>query len=170
MTASSKANKPKKPTIDYVEKRLLANAIVTFTKNGGITVFGVAFPGNATPPDFNDFFENFWALPRKFGDYVRTTLVLNKQARLKVKGGNHYVADQYSMKAVHVKGIAQEDLLYVTDANSVRESFVFGPEKINTNGSGPAVVAQYGHGRIGYLGNVNNEEESQVLLFAMLSS
>lgn len=155
--------------VRQAELRCLANAIVQFTKNGGITIFGGPCGAMGDGDDFENFFPDIWGVPWQRGTYLRTTLVVNKQLRVQIDMEfETTILESYSSKAQHLSKVAKGDLVYVSDENSYTESHVFSPEKVTTNDSGPAVFAQYSHGRLGYVGDVNNEMGSQKLLFAML--
>ena len=71
------------------------------------------------------------------------------------------------MKAVHLKGVPAEAKVYVPVDDSRVESHVFAPTRVDTLQS-PAVFARCGKGRIGFVGDVNNEEGSRKLILAMV--
>ena len=71
------------------------------------------------------------------------------------------------MKALHLKGADNDAKLYHPTEESRTESHVFAPAEVDQAQS-PAVLQKRGVGHIGYIGDVNNEEGSQVLLKSIL--
>ena len=153
------------PSIIKKKNRKLADALAEYTKSGGITIFAACCSCFARPPDIDKFFDKVFGLPWKYGNHLRTTFTANPGARLNL---TDKIAASYSMKAVHLKNIAKEDLVYLTTEGSVLESMVFWPAKVDLVGEGPVVFAQYHHGKLGWVGDVNNERETGSLVFAML--
>ena len=76
-----------------------------------------------SPPDFNSFFQHDWDLQWKFGVYDRSTFVPNPRRHAKLQ--NARIPESYSIKAVHVKDAAVEEMVYITNEDSRLESMVF---------------------------------------------
>lgn len=56
---------------------------------------------------------------------------------------------------------------YVTDESSVIQSSVFGPPSANIMGETPIASARVGNGKLGYIGDVNAEEDLNAVILAM---
>lgn len=151
------------PSVIEKKDELLTDTLIQFTKAGGTTIFAGMCSSIARPPNINEFFGK-WNLPWKSGIYLRTTFTANPRARLDLKAR---IATSYSMKALHLGNVATEDLLYITTDDSHTESLVFGPERVKLTGEGPIVFAQYHQGRIGWVGDVNNEQNTGPVMLAM---
>jgi hypothetical protein len=72
------------------------------------------------------------------------------------------------MKAVHVEGIKAEEAVYAPTDDSRIQSHVFAPTKITNLSAAPVVYTQIGSGFLGYIGDVNAEEETTSVILAML--
>ena len=153
------------PSVMRTNNQKLVDALTKYTKNGGTTVFAAHCSDFVGPPEIDAYFKRPFNLNWKSGSYLRTTFSANPGVRLKLTEG---VAASYSMKALNLKGVAREDLIYVTTGQSKLESLVFFPEKVELVDEGPVVYAQYYHGRLGWVGDVNNERETGPLVLAML--
>ena len=75
--------------------------------------------------------------------------------------------NSYSQKAVFLKNVASDDSMYRPSSDSVTQSRVFLPAPANPNETAVA-FAKVGEGRLGYIGDVNNEQGSQAVLLSML--
>ncbi|KAL7930092.1 hypothetical protein V8C35DRAFT_314089 [Trichoderma chlorosporum] len=58
-------------------------------------------------------------------------------------------------------------MYYQTTQDSVVESRVFGPSPADIPGETAVALARIGDGRLGYIGDVNAEEESNAVVLAM---
>ncbi|TGO09306.1 hypothetical protein BTUL_0172g00240 [Botrytis tulipae] len=128
----------------------ISRKLVEYAKAGGILIFGFLMSSLTEPPKFEELMKSY-GLDWKFGDYTRETYDINKMADLNKK----YNLMPYSMKAVSLKNTRPEDRVYS------------GPDR--DKNLSPAVFAKYGSsgGRIGWIGDVNGEEETTTLLLAM---
>jgi len=141
------------------------SSLIGWVNTGGIAVVGSLFPTLTNGTEFNRFFET-WGLPWKMGDYLRTTFVLNRSiAQLSSHSAN--LTSPYSIKAVHLKGVEAEDVLYAPTEDSRVESHVFPPSAVDLSNV-PAAYTRIGDGFLGYVGDVNAEEESTSVILAML--
>ena len=153
------------PSIMKDANVLFAKEFVGFTRQGGSVIFACTCSSFATPPDIDRFFKEYYELPWKSGSYLRTTFTKNPAMRLDI---TPHIHDQVSMKALHLDKVADEDLVYKTSAESVTESLVWAPQRVELKGEGPVVFAQHHKGRLGWVGDVNNEEATTPLIMAML--
>ena len=71
------------------------------------------------------------------------------------------------MRAVHLKNTPADSRVYVPLEQSRTESRVFPPTAVD-QGQTRAAFSKHGSGWIGYIGDVNNEEGSRLLLMALL--
>lgn len=147
------------------ENSEVLSSLIGWVNAGGIAVVGYLFPAFTNPSEFNRFFKK-WGLPWKMGNYHRTTFVLNPSIpQLSSHSAN--LTTSYSMKAVHLKGVNAEDILYAPAEDSRVESRVFGPSPVDLSHV-PAACTRIGDGFLGYIGDVNAEEGSTGVILAML--
>lgn len=71
------------------------------------------------------------------------------------------------MKALHLNGVAQSDMLYIATDVSRLESHVFAPRPITNTKETPVAFTKFGQGHIGYIGDVNSEDETHHVILAM---
>ncbi|KAG6827821.1 hypothetical protein H0H92_010337 [Tricholoma furcatifolium] len=144
----------------------LLTKLVEYTKGGGSVVLGGSFSTFAKINSLGKFFLKSWGVPWQAGSYHRTTFTLNSGHALATV--NPSLPKSYSMKALHVKDISADVVVYRPTAESRVESLVFAPTPIDNLAESPAVHARIGQGYLGYIGDVNWEEGSSNLLLAML--
>jgi hypothetical protein len=142
-------------------------SLIDWVNAGGIAVIGALFASFISWTEFGRFF-NKWGLPWTRGDYTRMTFVLNPSIH-QLSSHSANLAMSYSMKALHLTGVEAEDILYVPveDEGSDPDSDwdvepVFPPSNV------PVAYTRIGHGFLGYVGDVNGEEESTSVVLAML--
>jgi hypothetical protein len=139
-------------------------AALQYIRQGGTVVAMGHFPSFVPPLDMKPFFAKA-GLPWEAGSYHRTTLSLNRAA---VEGAvASKLPSEYSQKALAVKNVAPGDMWYHTTPDSVVESRVFGPSSVHNRRESPTVLAKVGNGKLGYMGDVNAEEESNLVILAM---
>jgi len=151
--------------LEKKHKKLL-DKLVCYVKNGGSAVFGGNFSSFIAPPKFDSFMKKVWGLDWKFGSYHRTTFQVNPGNELVNR--NPSMAQSYSMKSVHVKGIQPQHAIYVPVDDAHLESRVFAPVKIADKTESPAVCARIEKGLLSFLGSVNAEADSTKTILAML--
>lgn len=134
----------------------------SYAHAGGILVFMGLFSSFSRPPDIDSLFSSL-GLTWTNGDYHRTTFKLNP-------GMKHFdttnLASRCSQKALHLANVAFRDSVYLPSQDSRVESAVFGPSTVNQSQT-PAALAQVGQGKIGYIGDVNMEDETTPVVFGM---
>ncbi|KAI1751922.1 hypothetical protein F4782DRAFT_172809 [Xylaria castorea] len=139
-------------------------AVLQYVRQGGTAVVMGHFSNFVTPPAMKQFFAKA-GVQWESGSYHRTTVVLNQTAV------GHSLATtlppRYSQKALFVNNVAHVDAWYRTDENSVVESMVFAPTSTNTVGEAPVALTHVGDGKLGYLGDVNAEKDSDAVILAM---
>lgn len=145
----------------------LQKQLSAWAKSGRTIIFCCLFSSFVRPPDFNRMYRSF-ELDWQFGDYHRTTFYLSQ--KIKSLLGHQRAIElerEYSMKAVHLKNTPLDSRIYVPLEQSQTQSRVFAPGAVDQNQT-PAVFAKHGSGWVGYIGDVNNESGSQVLIMALL--
>jgi hypothetical protein len=141
------------------------SSLIGWVNAGGIAVIGSLFPSFTTGSEFGRFF-NKWGLPWRMGDYHRSTFVLNPSIH-QLSSHSANLTTSYSMKAVHLKGVNAEDILYTPSEDSRVESHVFEPSPVDLSHV-PVAYTRIGGGFLGYIGDVNAEEGSTGVILAML--
>lgn len=147
--------------------RSLRGDLVAYAKNGGTLIMGGTFAGFVRPNKFDSFVFDSFGLPWKFGSYHRAIVHLNKSVitdqRLKEDGR---LPAAYSQKAVYLKGVAEGDKVYAPNSESRVQSYVFPPATVDQT-EAPVCWVKVGEGWLGYIGDVNCEEESTAVTLAM---
>ncbi|RDL40136.1 uncharacterized protein BP5553_00115 [Venustampulla echinocandica] len=127
--------------------------LVDHARDGGTVILGFLFSALAQPDKLDKSFKDRWALNWKYSDYCRSMFSLNPRANLVSTSSRHpNLPHQYSMKAVHLRDTKPEDRIYVSDHGSAQS---------------PAVLAKYGYGYLGWIGDVNTEIGTTEVLLAM---
>jgi hypothetical protein len=103
-------------------------------------------------------------LPWASGDYHRTTFALNPAMTHFETGG---MASSYSQKALHVKNVQRGDAVYLPSDESRTESAVFPSRPVGDRTQAPAAFAPVGEGKVGYVGDVNNESGTTAVVLRM---
>lgn len=139
-------------------------AVLQCVRQGSTAVVMGQFSSFVRPDNMKLFFSKA-GLSWDGGSYTRTTLVLNQAAVGDMLATQ--LPKSYSQKALFVNNVVSSDAWYTTDEDSVVESRVFGPTPVNTPGETPVAMARVGEGRLGYVGDVNAEEETDAVILAM---
>jgi len=139
-----------------------------YAERGGTVLLCCIFSSFVRPTDFKVMSQNM-SLGWEWGDYHRTVFALSPAFK-SVFGSDAFATLEtaYSMKAVHLKGVAPEAKIYVPTDDSRVQSAVFPPGKVDTTQC-PAAFQKHRDGFVGFVGDVNNETGSQALIMAMLS-
>ncbi|KAI4144382.1 MAG: hypothetical protein LQ340_006670 [Diploschistes diacapsis] len=132
----------------------LARAIKEWTKAGGTTVFGGCCGSFVKPLSLKQFFSEVYGLPWESGSYHRADFAANNAARLRSSVAN---IATINAKALHLRNITTGDALYLEDGVA--------PEDVSES---PIVLRAFGDGKLGWIGDVNNETELIPLTLAML--
>ena len=153
---------------EVVEKKYatVVSRLVQYVKAGGTVVIGGTFSTFVRPSDNDTFFKKAWGLNWKMGSYHRTTFSLNPSRPERLLRGPSLAAS-YSMKTVHLKGIAPETVVYGPTSESRTQSMVFSPSPVDLS-EAPVVYTRVEKGYLGYIGDVNGEEESTNVILSML--
>lgn len=132
----------------------LVSEAANYARAGGTVVFIGTFSSFSRPPDVNKLFAAF-GQPWKSGSYTRTDHQVNtRMSRMSTQG----LAAEYSQKALHLSNVGGEDAVYTPS------SPLYSP---SGSGQSPAVLGACGDGKVGYVGDVNNETETMHVILAM---
>lgn len=133
-----------------------------YVRTGGTLIFCCHFPGQTSVPDMDKLFTSF-GLQWQYGNYHRTEHSINDMGRIDTTG----LSPRYSQKAVHLQKVSKQDAIYLPSMTSHIQSMVFPPSPIEDLTQTPAALTSCGRGRVGYLGDVNGEEETDNVVLAM---
>lgn len=143
----------------------LLKKLAEYAKSGGTIVFGCRFSTFVKPLAMEAMFQRILGLPWARGSYHRTTFALNRRVEnISVDS----LSPSYSMKAMHLKNVAPAASVYLPTETSKIQSFVFAPDPVRDLQETPAAFAKVGEGYVGFVGDVNDEEQTTPLLTAML--
>ncbi|KAF3764088.1 hypothetical protein M406DRAFT_339791 [Cryphonectria parasitica EP155] len=142
------------------------DAVLAYVRRGGTAVVMGHFSSFVKPLNVKPFFEQA-GLPWEAGVYHRTTTSLNRTVVAEMLTAVGKLPQSYSQKALAVKNVAPEHVWYASSPDSVIESAVFAPDNAHTPGQAAVALANVGEGRLGYLGDVNAEAESNAVVLAM---
>jgi len=98
----------------------------------------------------------------KFANYHRTNYIPNPRRNTRLKqnesedDSKRKLPDEYSLKAVIVSGANREDLVYIPT-----------PDSGYTLKESPVLFTSIGKGYLGYIGDVNGEEEEGKVILTM---
>lgn len=134
------------------------DAILAYVRRGGTAV---------VMGHFSTFAYRDRGLPWESGAYHRTKTVLNRSAPTLEPEAAARLPRGYSQKAHSVDKVAPGDIWYGSAPDSVVQSVVFPPDNAHRPGQAAAALARVGEGRLGYLGDVNAEPESNAVVLAM---
>jgi hypothetical protein len=154
------------PGVTRPRNAQVLSKLVEYVKSGGSAVVGTMFPTFMPLGEFDAFFQKSWGTSWKQGSYHRTTFALNPSNEMVKK--NPSLTASYSMKALHVSGLAPGDAIYLPTENARLQSMVFAPVAITDRSESPAVQTRVGRGYFGYIGDVNAEAGSTKVILAML--
>ncbi|MCJ1408151.1 hypothetical protein MMC19_002224 [Ptychographa xylographoides] len=145
----------------------LRRHIVEFAESGGIVLLASLFSSMIGPIECNRFFRDPWGLQWKSGSYERTVYHVNplRGHGLDVKD----LPESYSQKAVSLKHVAIEDRVYIPTTESWTQYLVFPSMPVDDLDQAPVAFTKVGKGFLGYVGDVNSEEESTAVVLAMLN-
>ncbi|OBZ72933.1 Mitochondrial import receptor subunit TOM34 [Grifola frondosa] len=144
---------------------VLLTRLTEYMRSGGRVILGVQFSNGF---QYNAAFFQRWGVTWNAGSYHRTTFVLNPSG-VPAPLSAQALFPSYSMKTLHLKDVPQEAAVYVPTVRSHVESHVFAPAPITGAGlqEYPAVFARVGDGFLGYVGDVNGEQQTIRLLIEM---
>jgi hypothetical protein len=126
---------------------------VRFVQWGGTLIFGIGFPSFTSREEYKTLFKAF-GLPWESGEYFRGEFEFNGTVE---HLGSVALSPKYSQKALHLRNVERRDAVYLPSASSPTADLTQTPAAFRDNHPG----------KIGYLGDVNMEEETHQVLLAM---
>jgi hypothetical protein len=141
----------------------LVREAASYVRSGGTLIFMGVFSGFTRPSDMKLLFSKF-ELPWQSGDYTRNICVFNPAMTLLETGG---MAASYSQKALQVRDVQLGDAVYLPSAESESGSTVFPPRSADGRTQASAAFARVGTGKVGYVGDVNNESDTAAVVLRM---
>lgn len=141
----------------------LVHDALSYVRSGGVLIFMGLFSSFTRPPNIKILFSRL-GLPWESGSYHRSTFKLNREMTHFDKSG---LITSYSQKTLHLANVAYDDAVYLPGDDSVVESNVFGPRRVSDRTETPAAFTRVGDGKTGYVGDVNNEDETTPVILGM---
>ncbi|KAI1927667.1 hypothetical protein LOZ07_001264 [Ophidiomyces ophidiicola] len=140
--------------------------LTEYVSNGGRIIFGGHFSSFAPPLKIHPLFRKNFGLPWESASYHRTDFHLNPVAAENL-GSSQQLASCYSQKALHLKNVGHAAAIYLPGRESRIQSLVFSPERITNLEETPTAWAKVGQGWVGYIGDVNAEEDTDTVVLSM---
>jgi hypothetical protein len=153
--AFSKLNEEPAPSVILVtdgavtRQQKLCERLIDLLRGGSTVILMGCFSSSVTIGQFNRFFTRL-GLPWQRGSYHREMVKLRGQVV-----GDRWASrlpSAYSQKALFVANVERSAMWYAEKENSNEAAVVF---------------ANVGEGKLGYVGDVNGEEESEAVVLAM---
>lgn len=149
--------------IKYAHSTVL-QYVMSYVRGGGIAIFTGTFTTSLQPDDLSHFFRWYWGLPWEKGDVHRTTVHLNRRVEAVPHSG---LPPAYSLEGVFLKNVTVDMALYLPSENSHTEWGPFLLEPVADLTQTPAAFALIENGYLGYVGDVEQEVESDAVILAM---
>ncbi|TFY57503.1 hypothetical protein EVJ58_g6978 [Rhodofomes roseus] len=154
------------PSVIHNDK--VIHHLIAYARAGGKVIVGSQFSNYLPLDQLKPFFQK-WELPWVAGVYHRTTIALTPD-RVPSPLRSSKLFPAYSAKAVHLKHVKKEHRVYAPTTTSTMEE-QFGQPGAPITGSlleeTAAAWAPIGKGYVGYIGDINSEEESTRLVLEM---
>lgn len=147
-------------TLETDEAQRLLDAVVRHTKQGCITVFMGFFSSTVQYPRFDHILKHGFDLPWRVGAYTSgTNRLMNPESNLLRRAG---LIPSFYTKALYLKKVPTSHTIY-----SGPNSGTHTPYSHSSSGTAYAAYANVEFGKLGYIGDVNFEEEPERLILAM---
>jgi hypothetical protein len=137
--------------------------LLDYVRGGGRLILMGNFSSFTKPKDLNKLFQGA-GLPWTPAEYQRTTVYRNDTEETSLHTS---LPPSYSQKAVFLAGVPGKDAWYLPNDSSRTESLVFPSEPVTDQMQTPIALTNIGKGRLGYVGDVNGEEDSDTVVLAM---
>lgn len=147
-----------------VKKRNLHDTIKKFATDGGLIILGCLFSSFTTPPQMDALFGTL-NLPWKTAAYNRTTFEITGMGKNLLHDQN-IIQKTFSVKAVQLAHVTDEQKLYRPMENATTESLVFESQPADQS-LAMAAFGKIGSGAVAYIGDVNGEAGSNCLTVAL---
>ncbi|KAG7093812.1 hypothetical protein E1B28_007454 [Marasmius oreades] len=143
------------------ENSRLLNKIVEYAKAGGLVAVGGLFSRHMSNPRLQLFFRA-WGLPWDLGACDGTSATFERNPASEMVQKNPSLPSSSNMKAVHLRGVAKECAVYLSNPCSALPT-----NDIKRTEEFAVVRTRIGKGYFGYIGG-NEEGVSVTILLAML--
>lgn len=143
----------------------LRSLVVKYAWSGGTVVLGYMFSTLMTTFDASRFFEQMWGLPWKVGTSERALFFAKPS-----QGNKLYkkeIPNEYSFRAVSLHRVKDVDRVYMPTEESYTVWDVFLADPVSDYDQTAVAFAGYGHGWLGYVGDVESEENTTRVVLAM---
>ncbi|KAL8276716.1 hypothetical protein RQP46_010895 [Phenoliferia psychrophenolica] len=157
---------------ELAKRPALVSALLAYVERGGTIVLGGSLQSCINPSNLDALFRDL-KLSWKMGPYHRTThAVIPTHPVLPTLTGGVSLPSSYSMKAVMLKDVPEDEVLYRPADGARHESLAM---QLSPGGGGkvdakevPIAMGQVGEGWIAWIGDVNAEAgTTQVVLTLM---
>lgn len=134
--------------------------LIQYAQAGGRVVLACQFGNELEHAETEPFFRK-WGLPWSFGSYFRSTYALNPAGTPSLLNAAN-LFPQYSMNTKSLRNLRTDEAVYVLTSESYMETTIhaphpFGPECTRNS---PVVLGRVGEGWLGFVGDVNSEQET----------
>jgi hypothetical protein len=151
--------------------RELAHALGAYTKDGGTALLGCLMSSFCSPPDFDRMMQTVWSLPWRYGSYSREDSSLNEAASTE-RIRQAPVPKVINVKAVYLKNVASEDKIYARGERitprTMTQQLLEQYEEEDETGQAAVAFGRVGGGYLGWIGDVNSEEQLDPVYLALL--
>lgn len=141
------------PGITHHKHRQVLERLIEYVSDGGTAIFCGLFSSFIQPSDLDAFFCVHFGLPWKYGHYRRTSFRLNPGVAATMASGTR-LPHAVEPKAVHLSGVKQHAALFV-------------PRDDECHTQTAVAWASVKQGWVGYVGDVNTEEETDRIILSM---
>lgn len=148
----------------------LLDRVVSYVRSGGVVVVGIQFPSFVTMGPFNRFFgEEGFGLSWRHGSFHRSEFQFNPACTLATDMAPGSFPAPYNMKALHVQNAPLHEKIYVPVAKAVTQFHFLDPEPVD-QAQAAVVGSKVGDGHVFYVGDVNLEESSRMIILRLCVS
>lgn len=153
------------------EHREVAMALAAYAKDGGTVLLGCLMSSFSTPSNFNEMMEVIYSLPWRFGSYSREDSSLNEAATTdRICGAP--IPKTINVKAVYLQNVADEEKIYARGERitprTMTQQLLAQYEERDETGEAAVAFGSVGRGHLGWIGDVNSEEELDTVYLALL--
>lgn len=143
------------------KKKDLHGTVKHFVNTGGLVIIGCLFGSFTTQPLTDALFKAF-GLPWKSSQQYRTTFGVTDVGSSLLSD----VAAKYSAKALQLSDVRSEQKLYKPVEGATTESVAFSSDPADAN-LVMAAFGKIGRGAVAYVGDLNQEEDTDRLIIAL---
>ncbi|TBU26913.1 hypothetical protein BD309DRAFT_861448 [Dichomitus squalens] len=149
--------------VTYPRNREVLLRLVEYAKAGGTVVYAGTFSSSVRHQDLDSMFKDVWGLPWRAFSFATTTHTVNPR----VQGLNpNGLVKRYVVDANHIDHVALEDAVYLP-SSVVKKLRKGGHQSAGQTYRTPAAFATVGRGRVGYIGDVDGDDDTTRLVIAM---